>query len=127
MILSAEQEAIRAMARAFAQGELKPHAAAWEAAGYLPDSVVAVLSVNAQATALKARNGSFSASKRSGASSVERGEAESGAKCGMGFSFEHVLVGGARGHHGVDLFAGGDGGGGAQRDAAQSAARMNRD
>ncbi len=40
MILSADQEAIRAMARAFAQGELKPQAAAWEAAGYLPDSLV---------------------------------------------------------------------------------------
>lgn len=40
MILTADQEAIRDMARAFAQGELKPNAAAWEAAGYLPDSVV---------------------------------------------------------------------------------------
>ncbi len=40
MILSPEQEAIRGMARSFAQGELKPQAAAWEAAGYLPDSLV---------------------------------------------------------------------------------------
>jgi butyryl-CoA dehydrogenase len=40
MILTPDQEAIRDMARAFAQGELKPNAAAWEAAGYLPDSLV---------------------------------------------------------------------------------------
>ena len=41
MILTADQEAIRDMARAFAQGELKPNAAAWEEACYLPDAIVA--------------------------------------------------------------------------------------
>ena len=40
MILTAEQESIRDMARAFAQSELKPNAATWETAGYLPDAVV---------------------------------------------------------------------------------------
>jgi alkylation response protein AidB-like acyl-CoA dehydrogenase len=40
MILTEEQQAIIDMARAFAEGELKPHATEWEAAGYVPDAVV---------------------------------------------------------------------------------------
>ena len=39
MVLTEEQQAIVDMARAFAEGELKPHATEWEAAGYIPDAV----------------------------------------------------------------------------------------
>ncbi|MGH6894336.1 MAG: acyl-CoA dehydrogenase family protein [Dongiaceae bacterium] len=41
MIMTEEQRQIVDMARDFAEGELKPHATEWEAAGYVPDSVVA--------------------------------------------------------------------------------------
>jgi hypothetical protein len=41
--LSEEQRMIRDMAREFAQGELAPHAAAWEEAGWIPDETVAKL------------------------------------------------------------------------------------
>ena len=40
MILTEEQQQILDMTRAFAESELKPHAAEWEAAGYVPDEVV---------------------------------------------------------------------------------------
>ncbi len=40
MILTEEQRQIVDMARDFAEGELKPHATDWEAAGYVPDNVV---------------------------------------------------------------------------------------
>jgi alkylation response protein AidB-like acyl-CoA dehydrogenase len=40
MTLTEEQQAIVDMARAFAEAELKPHAAAWEKAGYIPDELV---------------------------------------------------------------------------------------
>ena len=40
MILTEEQQQIVDMARAFAEGELRPHATEWEAAGYVPDAVV---------------------------------------------------------------------------------------
>ena len=40
MVMTEEQQAIVDMARAFADGELKPHATEWEAAGYVPDAVV---------------------------------------------------------------------------------------
>ena len=40
MILTEEQQQIVDMTRAFAESELKPHAAEWEAAGYVPDEIV---------------------------------------------------------------------------------------
>lgn len=43
MILTEDQRQIVDMARGFAEAELKPHGAEWEAAGYLPDSVVAAM------------------------------------------------------------------------------------
>jgi len=41
--LTEEQRMIRDMAREFAQGELAPHAAAWEEAGWIPEATVAKL------------------------------------------------------------------------------------
>ncbi|MFO0325519.1 MAG: acyl-CoA dehydrogenase family protein, partial [Burkholderiales bacterium] len=40
-LLSEDQRAIRDMAREFAQNELAPHAAKWEAEKWIPDAVVA--------------------------------------------------------------------------------------
>jgi alkylation response protein AidB-like acyl-CoA dehydrogenase len=39
--LTEEQRMVRDMARDFAQAELRPHAGAWEAEGWIPDAVVA--------------------------------------------------------------------------------------
>src|SRR5689334_5567472 len=41
--LTEEQRMIRDMAREFAQGELAPHASAWEDAGWIPEETVAKL------------------------------------------------------------------------------------
>jgi len=41
--LTEEQRMIRDMAREFAQGELAPHASAWEEAGWIPEETVAKL------------------------------------------------------------------------------------